>query len=73
MRRHLPELRVDLESNPVNECLRDECLNEHWIVSLAHAKVMIEAWGRGYNEGRLKKSLSELTLAPGYLNNRSVI
>jgi transposase InsO family protein len=27
-----------------NGRLRDECLNEHWFVSLAHAKVITEAW-----------------------------
>jgi putative transposase len=24
--------------------LRDECLNEHWFTSLAHARVVTEAW-----------------------------
>ena len=41
--------------------LRDECLNEHWFVSLAHARVEIEAWRREYNEERPKKSLGGLT------------
>ena len=44
-----------------NGRLRDECLNEHWFVSLPHAKVMIEAWRREYNEERPKKSLGGLT------------
>ncbi len=44
-----------------NGRLRDECLNEHWFVSLAHAKVIIEAWRREYNEERPKKSLGGLT------------
>lgn len=44
-----------------NGRLRDECLNEHWFVSLAHAKVVIEAWRREYNEERPKKSLGGLT------------
>jgi transposase InsO family protein len=44
-----------------NGRLRDECLNEHWFVSLAHAKVEIEAWRREYNEERPKKSLGGLT------------
>jgi putative transposase len=26
--------------------LRDECLNEHWFTTMAHAKVIIEAWRR---------------------------
>lgn len=44
-----------------NGRLRDECLNEHWFVSLAHAKVEIETWRREFNEGRPKKSLGGLT------------
>lgn len=44
-----------------NGRLRDECLNEHWFVSLAHAKTVIKAWQREYNEERPKKSLGGLT------------
>ena len=44
-----------------NGRLRDECLNEHWFMSLAHARAEIEAWRREYNEERPKKSLGELT------------
>ena len=44
-----------------NGRLRDECLNEHWFVSLAHAKALIESWRREYNEERPKKSLGGLT------------
>jgi transposase InsO family protein len=44
-----------------NGRLRDECLNEHWFVSLAHARVEIEAWRREYNEERPKKGLGGLT------------
>ncbi len=44
-----------------NGRLRDECLNEHWFVSLAHAKAVIESWRREYNEERPKKSLGGLT------------
>jgi putative transposase len=44
-----------------NGRLRDECLNEHWFVSLAHAKVEIEAWRQEYNDERPKKSLGGLT------------
>ena len=46
-----------------NGRLRDECLNEHWFVSLAHAQVVIEAWRREYNEERPKKALGGLTPA----------
>lgn len=44
-----------------NGRLRDECLNEHWFVSLAHARAVIEAWRREYNEERPKRSLGGLT------------
>lgn len=46
-----------------NGRLRDECLNEHWFASLSHAKAVIEAWRREYNEERPKKSLGGMTPA----------
>lgn len=46
-----------------NGRLRDECLNEHWFTSLAHARTVIEAWRREYNEERPKKTLGGLTPA----------
>lgn len=46
-----------------NGRLRDECLNENWFLSLQHAKVLIEAWRREYNEERPKKALGGLTPA----------
>lgn len=46
-----------------NGRLRDECLNEHWFVSLAHAQAEIERWRKEYNEERPKKSLGGLTPA----------
>ena len=44
-----------------NGRLRDECLNEHWFTSLAHARVLIERWRREYNEERPKKILGGMT------------
>jgi transposase InsO family protein len=44
-----------------NGRFRDECLNEHWFTSLAHAQVVIETWRREYNEERPKKGLGGLT------------
>ena len=44
-----------------NGRFRDECLNEHWFTSLQHARVVIGAWQREYNEERPKKSLGGLT------------
>lgn len=46
-----------------NGRLRDECLNEHWFTSLAHAQAVIEAWRREYNDERPKKRLGGLTPA----------
>ena len=44
-----------------NGRFRDECLNEQWFISQAHARAVIEAWRREYNEERPKKLLSGLT------------
>lgn len=44
-----------------NGRFRDECLNEHWFTSLAHARSVIETWRREYNEARPKKGLGGLT------------
>lgn len=46
-----------------NGRFRDECLNEHWFLNLNHAKAIIEAWWREYNEERPKKALGGLTPA----------
>jgi transposase InsO family protein len=43
-----------------NGRLRDECLNEHWFTSLAHARIVIEEWRQDYNEHRPKKDLGGL-------------
>lgn len=46
-----------------NGRLRDECLNEHWFMNLAHAKAIIETWRKEYNEERPKKALGGMTPA----------
>jgi transposase InsO family protein len=46
-----------------NGRFRDECLSEHWFMSLAHARAVIEAWRREYNDERPKESLGGLTPA----------
>src|SRR6478735_1126894 len=46
-----------------NGRFRDECLNEHWFTSLAHAEVVIESWRCEYNDERPKKGLGGLTPA----------
>lgn len=46
-----------------NGRFRDECLNEHWFTSLVHAKAVIAAWRRDYNEERPHGSLNKMTPA----------
>ena len=56
-----PNQNASIES--FNGRLRDECLNDHWFTSLAHARVVIESWRREYNEERQKAVLDGLTPA----------
>ena len=44
-----------------NGKFRDECLNEHWFISLVHARSVIEAWRIAYNTERPHSSLGNLT------------
>ena len=44
-----------------NGKFRDECLNEHWFVSLVDAKALIEAWRIDYNTVRPHSSLAGRT------------
>jgi putative transposase len=44
-----------------NGKMRDECLNEHWFLSLGEARETIEAWRRDYNEVRPHTSLGNRT------------
>jgi transposase InsO family protein len=46
-----------------NGRFRDECLNEHWFLTLAQAQSIIKAWRHEYNEERPKKALGGLTPA----------
>jgi len=46
-----------------NGKFRDECLNEHWFTSLAHARDVIEGWRQDYNEVRPHSSLGNETPA----------
>ncbi|WP_414899178.1 IS3 family transposase [Ralstonia solanacearum] len=41
-----------------NGKFRDECLNEHWFKSLAHARAVIAAWRQDYNEARPHSALN---------------
>jgi putative transposase len=54
---------------PVENCyiesfngrFRDECLNEHWFMSMEHARRVIEEWRIDYNSERPHSSLGYLT------------
>jgi len=44
-----------------NGKMRDECLNEHWFMSLGEARETVEAWRRDYNEVRPHSALGNRT------------
>lgn len=46
-----------------NGRLRDECLNEHWFMNMAHARSVIERWRLEYNTERPHSALGYLTPA----------
>lgn len=46
-----------------NGKFRDECLNEHWFQSLAHARTIIQSWRKDYNEERPHSMLGYRTPA----------
>lgn len=54
-----PHQNGNIES--FNGKLRDECLNEHWFLSLNEAKRIIEKWRDHYNAERPHSSLGGLT------------
>ena len=43
-----------------NGKFRDECLNDHYFNNLAHARAVISAWRRDYNEARPHSSLGRI-------------
>lgn len=44
-----------------NGKFRDECLNEHWFITMAQARAIIERWRIEYNTERPHSSLQDLT------------
>ena len=44
-----------------NGKFRDECLNEHWFLTLQEAQLVIEAWRREYNEERTHRTIGDMT------------
>lgn len=69
--RHGVELRLIQPGKPTqnayiesfNGKFRDECLNEHWFMSLKEARVLINAWRKDYNEHRPHSALNYQTPA----------
>lgn len=68
---HNVTLRFIQPGKPVQNCFvesfngkfRDECLNEHWFISMADARTIIERWRNDYNEVREHSSLGGLAPA----------
>jgi hypothetical protein len=63
-----------------NGKFRDECLNEHWFLTLEGAQLVIEAWRREYNEEQTHSSIGDMTplefsssatIKPGPIGHRS--
>lgn len=54
-----PQENAYIES--FNGKFRDECLNEHWFISLRHARKVIEEWRQDYNDERPHSSLGYQT------------
>jgi putative transposase len=54
-----PQQNAYIES--FNGKFRDECLNEHWFLSMRHAREVIAAWRKEYNAERPHSSLGYLT------------
>lgn len=75
---HGVTLRFIQPGKPVQNCFvesfngkfRDECLNEHWFMSMSDARTTIENWRRDYNEVREHSSLGGL--APAEFAKRAV-
>jgi putative transposase len=44
-----------------NGKFRDECLNEHWFLTLQEAQLVVEAWRREYNEDRTHSTIGDVT------------
>jgi transposase InsO family protein len=54
-------LRTRTRTRDRAPCLRDECLNDSWFLTLADARRIIEAWRQDYNLMRPHSALGYLT------------
>ncbi len=57
----LASLSRTASSRASNGRFRDECLNEHWFLSLADARRIIEEWRWDYNQNRPHSSLGNVS------------
>jgi putative transposase len=57
-----------------NSRFRQECLNEHWFMSLSDAREKIEAWRQEYNRGRPHSALGYCTTEgyAGHLKTKEI-
>lgn len=53
-----------------NGKFRDECLNDHWFTTLAHARAVIAAWRQDYNEQRPHSARNYLSPSEFAANHR---
>jgi putative transposase len=63
-----------MENGTSNGKFREECLNEHWFLTLDDARETIEGWRTDYNQVRPHSSLGYLTqekFATGHVNVES--
>lgn len=68
-----PQQNAYIES--FNGRFRDECLNEHWFLSVRHAREVINTWRQEYNDARPHSSLGYLPpnqFAKGFLTVDSI-
>lgn len=56
-----PPLRDVHRVDPHNGRFRDEYLNEHWFLSLAHTRQIVEAWRLDYNAVRPPSALGNVS------------
>jgi putative transposase len=69
-----PQQNAYIES--FNGKFRDECLNEHWFLSMRHARQVIAAWRHEYNDERPHSALGYLTpnrFADSFLTADSIL
>ena len=64
MQRHFIQPGKPIQNAFIERCngtCRDECLNEHWFLTLQEAQVVIEAWRQEYNEERTHSAIGDVT------------